>query len=143
MRKIKLLSLVLFLFVAATGCKYEEGPLISFIPKTERITNTWKVSSATIDGVADDLASYKTLTFYKEGGFKAIFEIASIEFAYNGTWAFNDDKSGIDIVSTEELLGLTSYDRSYTILHLKEDELHVTWTEDSGNDLYDVVFVTN
>lgn len=141
MRNFKLLTMVLMLFVAVTGCKYEEGPFVSVIPRVERVTNTWIVSSATLNGAATDLSDVKSVTFYKEGGFQVILVAATIEFAYTGTWAFNADKSTILINSTDELTGLLTYNREWTILRLKEDALHVTWTEGNNNsDLYDVTF---
>jgi len=141
MRTIKLITLFSLLVVAFTGCKYEEGPFISVIPKVERVANTWIVSSGTINGSTGDFSDIENVTFYKEGGFNMVFNFLGGQVPYNGSWTFNSDKSTLIITSTDELTGLASYDREWTILKLKEDHLHVTWTEPGNNgDLYDVNF---
>lgn len=138
MRKIQFLTLLAFLFVAMNGCKYEEGPFISFIPKVERVANTWKVSSATLNGNPEsNVESIKTVTFYKEGNASVTFDIANVDVVFNGNWTFNAKKETI-LLTTEDGSGFLNYDRTMTILKLKEEELHVSWID--GTDAYDVVF---
>jgi hypothetical protein len=61
MTRLKNLSLVLVsaLAIVFTGCKYEEGPGISFRTKRDRIANEWKVTGYQIDGT-EDAAAKKT-----------------------------------------------------------------------------------
>ena len=128
------------LLVGMNSCKYEEGPFISFIPKTERVGNTWIVSTVTIDGTQDtEIDGFKQITFFKEGGCKIIYTAFSVEVAYSGTWAFDDKKEIINIDVTDEAFGTDNVVMHWTILRLKEEELKVTYTYD--NKLYVVDFV--
>lgn len=53
--KLTLLALAAFTFVFS-GCKYEEGPGISFRSKKDRVANEWKVTGYEIDGNEDAAA---------------------------------------------------------------------------------------
>lgn len=53
--KLTLLALAAFTFVFS-GCKYEEGPGISFRTKKDRLANEWKVTGYEIDGNEDAAA---------------------------------------------------------------------------------------
>lgn len=145
MKKIQLLSiLMLVLVMGMSSCKYEEGPFISVIPKVERVTNTWIVSNATVDGTQSSSISWlKEITFYKEGGLGVVRSILGIDSPYTGTWAFTEDKGGLTLLSKDDLTGLLSFNRDMTILKLKEELLKVTWIEPtSGADqVYVVEFV--
>ncbi len=144
MRKITLLALVTFLVVGMTGCKYEDGPFISFVPKVERVTNSWIVSTAIVNGQQDtDLNGFNYITFYKEGNAAVSFDVVGAEVIFSGTWTFNDDKSTI-ILNTEDNSGFFEYNRTFTITKLKEKELSLYWEEDDGNgnnDTYAVNYV--
>jgi hypothetical protein len=63
MTRLKNLSLVLVsaLAIVFTGCKYEEGPGISFRTKRDRVANEWKVTGYSIDG-NEDAAAKKSFT---------------------------------------------------------------------------------
>ena len=58
MTRLKNLSLVLVsaFAVVFTGCKYEEGPAISFRNKRDRVANEWKISGYQINGTEDAAA---------------------------------------------------------------------------------------
>lgn len=145
MKKFQILAmLMLVLVMGMTSCKYEEGPLISVIPKVERVTNTWIVSSAIVDGTQSSSISWlKEITFFKEGGANAVRTALGVDFAFSGSWTFSEDKSTILLTTQDELTGLTSFDRNFTILKLKEDLLKVTWVEVSTgvDQVYVVEFV--
>jgi hypothetical protein len=144
MRKIQLFALLTLLIVGMTGCKYEEGPFISFVPKVERVTNSWIVSTAIINGEQQtDISGFNYITFFKEGNAAVQFEILGAAIDYSGTWTFNEDNSAILLTTDDDATGVFEYNRTMTILKLKEKELHVTWTEGSGSNIetYDVVFV--
>lgn len=63
MTRLKNLSLVLVsaLAIVFTGCKYEEGPGISFRNKRDRVANEWKITGYQIDGT-EDAAAKKSFT---------------------------------------------------------------------------------
>jgi hypothetical protein len=121
-KTIKLIT-VLFasLLIFGTSCnKYEDGPKISFRSKKARITNTWKVVSAT-DADDDVTAGYAGLTWtikedgtYTTGGSTS----AAAGLAETGTWEFNDKKNKLIITIPPETLP-----RKWTITRLKNDEL--------------------
>jgi hypothetical protein len=144
MRKIQLFALLSLLIVSMTGCKYEEGPFISFVPKVERVTNSWIVSTAIVNGQQDtELDGVNYFTFYKEGNAAVSFNLLGTEIIYSGTWVFNEDKSTI-ILNTEDNSGFFEYNRTFTIKKLKEKEMQLYWEEEDGsgnNDTYDVVWV--
>ncbi len=145
MKKFQLLSvLMLVLVMGMSSCKYEEGPFISVIPKVERVTNTWIVSNATIDGTQSSSISWlKQMTCFKDGGLDVLQSVLGLDVPYTGTWAFTDDKSGLTFLSKDDATGLFSFDRDLTILKLKEDLLKVTWIEPSSgaDEVYVVEFV--
>jgi hypothetical protein len=121
--KISILFTVLIL-LALTSCnKYEDGPVLSFVSRNERVANTWKMDKA-IDNGLDVTSSYDryivTLTKSGSASFTAHFSLLSLEYDYvtNGTWSFesNDDKLKLDYEN--DLV-----DATYVILKLKEKEL--------------------
>ena len=143
MKKIYLFSLLAMLALGMSSCKYEEGPFISFIPKVERVSNTWVVNTAVINGASGtSIPNFKEVTFFKEGVCQIIYNPLSVEVAYGGTWAFNPDKSAITILTTDDLTHLFSYGNDWTILHLKEDELKVTYSESTLSGSTDSYIVT-
>lgn len=144
MKKIQLFLLLAVLAMGMSACKYDEGPLISFVPKTERIANTWVVNEANINGTSkSSIDGFKEITFFKEGNCQIVYTILSTDVAYGGTWTLSDDKSYIRINTTDDLTHLFSYANDWTILHLKEDALKVSYSESNvsgGTDSYVVTF---
>jgi hypothetical protein len=144
MKKIQLLLLLAVLAIGVSSCKYEEGPFISFIPKVERVSNTWVVDQAVVNGVSStSISGFKEITFFKEGACQIIYTALTLEYAYGGTWAFDDEKAGIVINTTDDLTHLLSYGNTWTILHLKEDVLKVSYSQSNltgGTDSYVVTF---
>lgn len=146
MKKFILFTLMALLVVGATSCRYDEGPFVSVIPRTERVSNTWIVGQAIVDGqTQSELSGFKQVTFYKEGNCNMILTALGAEFAYSGTWAFTDGDEAITYTVTDELTGFITITQEWTILKLKEDDLWVTYTEtdNSGNTTnYEVHLVT-
>ena len=118
MKKIIIYS---FLFISLgagfSSCeKYEEGPNFTFLSKKARITNTWKFTSQTTNGidVTPDPMSYSlTMTLKKDGTFDADYTIFSQPFTSSGSWAFSDDKEDLILsdptgVQISEILKLTN-----------------------------------
>lgn len=144
MKKLQFILLFFVLAIGMTACKYDEGPFISVIPKTERVANTWIVSNAVIDGSqSSSISGFKQITFYKEGALNVVFTILGADVPYSGSWEFSEDKAAITFTSKDEASGLFSYDRTWTILKLKEELLKVTWVEPTSgaDEVYTVEFV--
>ena len=121
----------MLLVLGLTSCKYEEGPLISFVPKEERVANTWIVSRAVVNGeVQSSLDDFEYITFTK-GGSNVEFKrkIIGIPYTLIGTWAFNDDETVIIMDLVDQTTGLLEFDFEWTIRKLKENELFVSYTE--------------
>ena len=124
MKKIIIYS---FLFISLgagfSSCgKYEEGPNFTLLSKKARITNTWKFTSQTQNGidVTPDPMSYSlTKTLKKDGTLDADLTIFSQPFTSSGSWAFSDDKE--DLILTDP-----TGTQTYEILKLTNSELKVS-----------------
>ncbi len=130
--KIAILFTVI-IFLSLTSCnKYEDGPVLSFVSRNERIANTWKMDKALDNGV-DVTSSYDryivTLTKSGSASLTAHFTLLSLEYDYvtNGTWNFtsNDDKLELNYENDFA-------DAVYIILKLKEKEL---WLRQENKEL--------
>jgi hypothetical protein len=130
----KSVSITLFaaivLAVAFSACKkYPDGPALSFRSKTDRLCNTWKVESYTINGV-DSTTSYTaaeyTIQFNKNNSVVETILGASFD---NGTWAFDSKKDNI-------LLTRSSVVSTLQILKLEKKEL---WLQETDNGYTEVL----
>jgi hypothetical protein len=107
-----------------TSCsKYEEGPSLTLASKTGRLTGSWKLTSLTINGVAEDLTGLnQTMSILKDGTYSAAVVYSYMGFNYSdnsaGTWIFSDDKT--QFITTEN--GTNSSD-TQTIVRLAGKEL--------------------
>lgn len=141
MKKIRLFAILPLLMLAMAGCKYEEGPFVSFVPKQERIANTWVVEEVDKNGNLDtEIEGFKEITFFKEGACQIIYNPGGVEFGFTGTWVLNDDKTYLTLLLDDDLTGTVNYESVWTILRLKEDQLKVTYTD--GSDVYITTFKT-
>lgn len=134
MKKFSVIALLALLVMAGlSSCKYEDGPFISFIPKVERVANTWIVGQEFMnDTLITGTNSLDQITLYKEGNCGLISSWWGGTITYNGTWAFTDDKAAITIAVVDGT-GFLSINETYTILRLKEKELWVQFTDDNGD----------
>lgn len=114
MKNLKKLFLLIVVSTALifSGCKYEEGPGISFRSKRDRLANEWKATGYQIDG-NDDAAALKS---FKSAGdsIELIFTMTrnfnySLNMAYADGYtspsgdkylapSANDDKTYVDIL---------------------------------------------
>jgi hypothetical protein len=144
MKKIQWMLVLAMLVIGFAGCKYDEGPFISFIPKTERVGNTWVVNTAVINGTPQaSINGFKKITFFKEGACQIIWIDGTTEKSSLGTWEFTEKKEAIHIEVAEELNATKTYVNDWTILHLKEKQLKVTYINTNstgGKDTYIVTF---
>lgn len=131
--------LIAFTAITFTSCEdYPEGPVISLISKTNRVTNNWRVAQALNDGV-DVTADYNKyeLNLSKTGTAEltAKYRFLGIDFDYTttGTWAFVNDSEKISFNYENN-----NADGIYVILKLKEDEM---WLKEDGGTI-EIHYVT-
>jgi hypothetical protein len=117
----------------ATGCsKYDDGPGVSLIPRTERMANTWVIERATADGdvVTDDYDQY-VLDLNTDGAatLQAEYTVFGVDVntQTSGTWAFANDQEELVLDFEEDLA-----DGTYIINRLTQTEL---WLRKVGEDL--------
>ncbi len=110
--------------VTLSSCKkYDDGPLISFKSKKDRIANTWEIGKAIRNGndVTDDYSVY-TLTTTADGDAKLVATYVTTFGIFSG----NTDGKCI-FESKKELINFDyendDFDQVYKILRLKDDEL--------------------
>jgi len=130
MRFLLISALALMIF---TSCeKYEEGPTISLVPRSERVENTWVVDRAYEDG-EDVTSSYDQyeLTLTQDGAATLeadyTFFGTEIETSTDGTWEFTNDEENISFDYEDDIA-----DGTYQILKLTQDEF---WLRKTGDDL--------
>lgn len=140
MKKFSLLAILAMITLVLSSCKYEEGPFISVVPKVERVTNTWIATKSIHNGVEEvGLDGFEQVQFYKEGNCDLIFDGGIFgNILYNGTWSFSTDKKSILLNLNDDATGLTSYEATWEILRLKEEEMWVKYVD--GSDTYEVFF---
>jgi hypothetical protein len=135
-------KLTAFIFVLTIGStvlalmssckKYEDGPLISFRTRTERLSNTWEVDNYTFNG--NDLTSLYTNcteTFSKGGDYSyscGLFDGA-------GKWKFQSNDERIQLTGNDD-----KSNRNLKILKLEEDAFW--YSTDDGGDVTEVHMVT-
>ena len=115
----------LFLAMAAinSGCKkYEDGPLISIIPKNERVANTWVIDRAMADNqdVTADYNQYQLyLTRDGDAELTASYKVFGVTYTTDtdGTWEFTNNKDNIKFDYEDD-----GQDKEYQILKLTEKE---------------------
>lgn len=130
--RIQLLSLLTLAFLVSSCKKYEDGPVVSLVPKKDRVTNFWEVEKAYENG--DDVTtSYEqyeldlrndnsaTLKARYEGGAGAVV------FETDGTWEFQNKKADLYLDYEND-----EADETYIILRLTKDEL---WLLSKGDDV--------
>ncbi|MBU6324161.1 MAG: hypothetical protein KJS92_01640 [Bacteroidetes bacterium] len=115
MRAAIILASLATLALSVASCKkYEEGPMVSFWPRKERIANKWQFTSVTINAKDTTRIFNDHVVEYTDKG-TAIYQIGNKK--YFGSWQLNNGGTDLDV----------SYDSlgrmSYTILMLKEKVL--------------------
>lgn len=129
MKNKKTLSLLFiiagFIMLALPSCqKYADGPVISLVSRTERVSNTWKVDNYKVNGVDyTSLVSDYNETYTKEGTYSYSMGIAS----GTGTWSFQNGDAEINLV------GITNQN-SHTLFILKLEEKSFWFYYMDGSD---------
>lgn len=117
----------------AMGCnKYDDGPGISLIPRTERVANTWVIDKATSNG-QDISSAYDQYVLTLTSGGSATLEAdytlfgVVISNSTSGTWSFANDQEELVLDFSDD-----QADGTYQILRLTSTEL---WLRKVGEDL--------
>ena len=132
--------MMLFGLALASCKKYEDGPSLSFRSKESRLCKTWKMSKIIINGTETPDTYNSRWEFDKSGDFSRIYtdQYTGQDNHVDGSWVWDNDKENIIVTVTIESLGITQTE-NYSILGLKDKELHITCT--SGGNLCDYLLV--
>ncbi len=106
---------VLLIIVSISCSKYEDGPIISFRSKKERIEGTWKYESmiyADQNIVVTENLPDTVLTFTKDGSY-------SENTGYTGTWKF----SGTVDLLIDKTKGSSAIEDKWEIIKLAKKQL--------------------
>lgn len=124
---------LLLAIIALQGCKYEEGPGISFRSRKERVVNFWKLTTVINNGTDvtslwfEEILTFKGVEFFKDNTCKIyIFPDFGPTSSISGTWSFTNKDEGLIITNV-----IFDPSSTYDILKLKETEL---WLRDNLND---------
>ena len=123
-----LISCILALSIGITGCsKYEDGPNISLLTKTQRITGNWEVEKWVPFGETNaiNMGSNIELEFDEDGDWDMRrVDLGSVPPTQErGEWEFSNDKQEIEIeiyVSPAHPLGASA---KFEITRLTNKEL--------------------
>lgn len=140
MKKIGILSVAALLLggIAFTACKkYEEGPSLTVLTKTQRLSGSWEVEAYLENGV-DKTSDYRqavsseTFTMEKDGAYTmSMTWTIGGSLSDSGTWEFINDKEDVKTLSSQT--GATP--DTIHITRLKNKEF---WTKEvSGNNTYE------
>lgn len=128
----------LILFIAFTACnRYEEGSNFSFLTAKARVVNTW-VEVASLYTYANGTSTTNTgyteveVTFDKDMNYSYTGKFIGIPFSQQGTWAFNSDKTGINL--TQDPAQGNDY-QSWKLIKLKNKEMKIETMDSNGNTL--------
>ncbi|MFT6002016.1 MAG: hypothetical protein ACI95T_000774 [Flavobacteriales bacterium] len=137
-KTIKLIPVIFAsILIFGTSCnKYEDGPKLSLRSKKARMTNTWKIITAT-DADDDVTAGYEgiTWTFTEDGSYTRGGETAAgFEPNETGKWEFGkiDGRNKTQlIISTDGIVT----PKKWIITRLKNDELWLK--QEQAQDTYE------
>lgn len=127
-KNIILVAALGLLTVGFLSCsKYEEGPGISFRSKKERLANSWRIESITVNGIeraAEPLFAKQKHYIYEGGSYIInIIDPLTLEAEdIQGTWTLYDDDKKLAVNRTN-YNGVTDSLENYQILKLKEKSL--------------------
>jgi hypothetical protein len=132
---ISILALALFSY----GCKYELGPIFSFVSEEVRISRGWKFDKVlhnkvlATNGSADSIAYVSSFIGFDKGG-RFSFLLSDIHkghagiFLYDGNWSFEDEKKNL-VLNYDDTAKL---DQKFRIMQLT-DKLLTFRLNEGGN----------
>jgi hypothetical protein len=113
--------------IALSGCKYEDGPLLSLHSKETRVAANWEFKRVIY--ASTDLTSYylgHTWEIKKDGQFNSLSD-STIE---HGKWNFVSGKEALDFRYDD------GSSERYKITRLTSKELWVEFTDDFSETLF-------
>ena len=132
MKKITI-ALIPVLFFLSSCKKYPDGPGLSLISKTERLSNSWKVSQV-LENDVDKTSDYQfaftdyNLVIKNDGNYTINYKALGIlTVNESGKWTFNGDKTKVILDPSSN----NNPNNELVILKLMEDEL---WLLDEDNN---------
>ncbi len=148
MKLLNLVISVLLLLGITNGCKYENGPLISFKSKKKRLVNEWKLEKYLRndkDRTSKLIISNYEETYTKDGRLIRTFKAPDGDNEeQDGNWEFGENKKVIDIgdVSSIKLTNETSTVSAseLEILKLTSDKLWYKF--ENGGDVHEFHLVS-
>jgi hypothetical protein len=112
-------------FVASSCGKYEEGPMISLLPITMRITSQWQMDKYFENDVEQTLTADEKDDYYdiKDNGIlDAVYVVGSSSTTTTGTWELSSSK---ELLTFKYTYGSFTVNDVYTILRLTTKELWI------------------
>ena len=141
-KKLLLLS-ALALLLIGTGCKkYEDGPMISFRSKKERVVNNWKVITYKFNGQVEGLDGEEIWFDFNEDNTGKLTDKVPDEYGdvdvYEDTfkWRFNGDKTKLILTYNDGDTYDSGDEEKYTIFELRESSMHLRLTDGSDREDY-------
>jgi hypothetical protein len=132
-KQINTLHIVFLMSFFAFSCsKYEEGPKISLLSKSKRISRVWIVEySINLSTNIEHSADFQgwSLEFFKDGAYKQTIIYGQTQTTINGNWEFiGDNQLRLNFIAAgEEQIVF------YTILRLSKNEL---WLKDEKEEIH-------
>ena len=132
----RFLTLSVIVTLILSGCKYNEGPLVSFRSKQDRVINIWTFGQVT-DNQGNDVTSDYTnwwVSLDENNGLHIRWYFGAIEQDDFGTWEFADRKESIHLTYENPLLE-TYFPKQFLIQKLKNQQMKL---KSNGNAIYDL-----
>jgi hypothetical protein len=134
----KTLLVFIVAVLALSGCKkYPDGPWISLLTKKYRLAEDWKKTKIYKNG-SDITTQYlshiqhESFNLDKSGNFNYSITTDASSLSYGGNWTFNSDKT---VLFFSYFLGQQSITDTYLILRLKEHDMWLQQTTQSGDTM--------
>ena len=118
-KKLMLAAAVVIL-LNFSNCKYDDGPAVSLLTKTMRLTGEWEVVEIDNENL-DDVRVY--LEFEKDGDFTIRASYDGYSYSIEGDWEWESGKDVVEVTVEGDK-------EEYEILRLTNKEL---WFEDEDN----------
>lgn len=140
-KKIYSILLVALIIIAGTSCnKYENGPSISFRSVKQRVINTWKIESYTINGVElvgqPQYATQKQF-WLGDGNYNQTYidPTNGVGKRIDGAWALQDNNKQIALTLNNIVTGQPQSTIQYNIIKLCNNEMWLR-TADNSTELH-------
>ena len=129
------LSLILF-----AGCRYEEGPKITFRSVKARLEGKWAIEAVSkndkdeTDNYKNALVNYE-LDIQKNGNYDLKYRPLNIgNYTEDGVWVLSDDKKVITF--TQNKGANPGAKSAWTIMRLTNSEFWAQYTDGNGDKIY-------